>query len=92
MARRSREAVGRRANLRRRILEDYEIPPTEGPHESSETASLIFTGAPGGAAEKAVARFGPKGFKLAKKGTESAAKYIMRTLKPIVGKSVKVVK
>lgn len=41
-------ALARRAALRRRALQDYQIPPTEGSHESADRASLIFTGAPEG--------------------------------------------
>ena len=88
MARRVRdEAVGRRARLRRRELEDYETPPTEGPHDATE-ASLVWIGGPAGAASK-TARFGPKGFALAKKGAESVGKHVMRVLKPILSKGVK---
>ena len=90
MARRVREdAMSKRAALRRRALADYEIPSTEGPHDTAETASLIFTGAPAGAAGKAAARFGPKGFKVAKKAAESVAGYVKKVLKPIIVGKVK---
>lgn len=49
---------------------------------------MIFTGGAGGAASKA-ARFGPKGFKIAKRGAESAGKYAMRVIKPILSKTVR---
>ena len=82
-------AAGRRAKLRKRVISDMTDPETTGDLERTDRiASLIFIGAPGGAA-KSAARFGPKGFKVAKKGAESVGKYVMRVLKPVLGKSVK---
>lgn len=87
-----RRARGRRAALRKRAIADQTDPPTTGDLEGTErVASIIFIGAPVGAA-KAAARFGPRGFKAAKKGAESVGKYAMRTLKPILSKSAKVKK
>lgn len=78
-------AVGRRAKLRKRAIADQTTPPTYG--GESKLASLVWTGMPGGVGKKAVARFGPKGFRLAKKGAESVGRYAKRVLKPIISKS-----
>ena len=81
--------MGRRAALRRRAIADQSNPPTTGDLEGTERkVSLIFIGVPVGAA-KSAARFGPRGFKAAKKAGESVSKYVLRTLKPVLGKSVK---
>ena len=89
MARRVRElAFSRRAALRRRGIADIEEPQTTGPE--SNLASLVWTGSPAGAAAKTVAKFAPRGLKtLATKAAPKLSKWVQRTLKPVLGKSVK---
>lgn len=91
MARRKRdEAFSRRANLRRRQIEDMDDPQVTGPESN---ASLLLLGVPegemAGAAKETAAKFGPKGFKAAKKVAGTVGEYAKRVLKPILSKSMK---
>lgn len=77
--------IARRAALRRRGMEDYQMPEITGPTEGADRASLLFFGVPEGAAAGGM-------LKAAKSTKDIVRNFRLQTIKdlrPVFSKGMK---